>query len=148
VLSGFNTIVRAVSGITPANTNDTIDRLYTGFIRLTKTVVVVNGTAKGGATDAVPGAVITFSVGYSNLASTGGTNCVTLNASNLVITEDGTAGANNWGTYTTHVVNSATDSRSGTITGNGATTSNALTDTVASLLAGQSGTFAFQRLIK
>jgi hypothetical protein len=148
VLSSFNTIVHAASGITPASTNDTIDRLYTGFIRLTKTAVVTNGTAKGGPTDAVPGAVITYGVAYVNLASTGGTNCVTLNASNLVITEDGTAGANNWGTYTSHVVSSATDSRGGTITGNAATTSTALTDTVASLLAGQSGTFSFQRLIK
>jgi hypothetical protein len=148
VLSSFNTVVRAASGLTPANTNETIDRLYTGFVRLTKTVVVANGTAKGGAADAVPGALITFSVAYLNLASTGGTNCVTLNASNLVITDDGTAGVNNWGTYTTHVVSSAIDSRSGTITGDGATTSKALTDTVASLLAGQSGTFSFKRLIK
>ena len=148
VLASFNTIVRAASGITPANTNDTIDRLYTGFVRLTKTVVVTNGTARGGATDAVPGALITLSVAYLNLASTGGTNCVTLNASNLVITDDGSAGANNWGTYTTHVVSSATDSRSGTITGDAVTTSNLLTDTVASLLAGQGGTFSFKRLIK
>ena len=148
VLSSFNTVVHAVSGITPSNSNETIDRLYTGFVRLTKTAVVANATAKGSATDAVPGAVITYSIAYVNIASTGGTNCVTLNANALVITEDGTAGANNWGTYTSHVVSSATDSRSGTITGNGATTSNALTDTVASLLAGQSGTFSFQRLIK
>ena len=149
VLSSFNTVVHAVSGITPANTNDTIDRLYTGFIRLTKTAVVLNGNlAKGTATDAVPGAVITFSVAYVNLASTGGTNCVTLNASNLVITEDGTASPNNWGTYTSHVVSSATDSRSGTITGDAVTTSTSLTDTLTSLLAGQSGTFSFDRLIK
>lgn len=148
VLTSFNTVIRAASGITPANTNDTINRLYTGFVRLTKTVVVANGTARGGAMDAVPGALITLSVAYLNLASTGGTNCVTLNASNLVITDDGSAGANNWGTYTTHVVSSATDSRSGAITGDGVTTSNLLTDTVASLPAGQGGTFSFQRLIK
>ena len=148
VLTSFSTVVHAVSGITPANTNDTIDRLYTGFIRLTKTAVVANGTAKGEATDAVPGAVVTFSVAYTNLASTGGTNCVTLNAIDLVITEDGTLGANNWGTYTSHVVSSAADSRSGTITGDASTSSTVLTDTLASLLAGQSGTFSFQRLIK
>jgi hypothetical protein len=148
VLSSFNTVIRAVSGITIANSNETIDRLYTGFIRLTKTAVVANGTAKGGSTAAVPGAIITYSLAYLNIASTGGTNCVTLNANNLVITEDGNAGSNNWGTYTSHVVSSATDSRSGTITGNATTTSTLLTDTVASLLAGQSGTFSFQRLIK
>ena len=148
VLSSFNTVIRATSGITIANTNDTIDRLYTGFVRLTKTAVVTNATGKGGSTDAVPGAVITFSVAYLNIATTGGINCVTLNASNLVITEDGAAGANNWGAHTSHVVSSATDSRSGTITGNATTASVLLTDTVASLLAGQSGTFSFQRLIK
>jgi hypothetical protein len=149
VLTGFTTVIHAASGITSANTNDTIDRLYTGFIRLTKTAVVLNGNlAKGSATDAVPGAVITFSVAYENLASTGGTNCVTLNALNLVITEDGTAGTNNWGTYTTHVVESAIDSRSGTITGDASTSSTVLTDTLTSLPAGQSGTFSFARLIK
>ena len=73
---------------------------------------------------------------------------MTLNASNLVITEDGTAGSNNWGTFTSHVVSSAADSRGGTITGDAAITSTVLTDTVASLLAGQSGTFSFERLIK
>jgi hypothetical protein len=147
VLSSYATVIHAASGLTPANTNETIDRLYTGFIRLTKTATVANGTSKGGATDAVPGAVITFSVAYANLASTGGTNCVTLNAGNLVITEDGAAGANNWATYTSQVVSSATDSRGGSITGDAAN-STALTDTVASLPAGQSGTFSFQRLIK
>jgi hypothetical protein len=148
VLTGFNTVINAASGVTPANTNETIDRLYTGFIRLTKSAVVANATAKGEATDAVPGAVITYSVAYANLASTGGINCLTLNANNFVITEDGTAGVNNWGTYTSHVVSSATDSRSGTITGNASTSSTLLTDTLESLLAGQSGTFSFQRLIK
>jgi hypothetical protein len=149
VLSSFGTVIHAVSGITTANTNDTIDRLYTGFIRLTKSAVVLNSNlAKGASTDAVPGARITYSVAYSNIASTGGTNCVTLNAGNLVITEDGTAGSNNWGTSTSHVVSSAADSRSGTITGDAVTTSTVLTDTIASLLAGQTGTFSFARLIK
>ena len=149
VLSSFDIVIHAVSGITADNTNDTIDRLYTGFIRLTKSAVVLNSNlAKGASTDAVPGARITYSVAYSNLASTGGTNCVTLNAGNLVITEDGTAGSNNWGTSTSHVVSSAADSRSGTITGDAVTTSTVLTDTIASLLAGQTGTFSFARLIK
>jgi hypothetical protein len=110
--------------------------------------VLNSNLAKGASTDAVPGARITYSVAYSNIASTGGTNCVTLNASNLVITEDGTAGSNNWGTSTSHVVSSAADSRSGTITGNAVATSTVLTDTIASLLAGQTGTFSFARLIK
>ena len=147
VLNSFDTVIRATSGVTPANTNETIDRLYTGFIRLTKSAVVSNGTGNGGATDPVPGAVITYSIGYANLASTGGTNCVTLNAVNLVITEDGTAGSNNWATYTDQVVGSASDSLGGTIVGDTAGSS-VLTNTVASLPAGQSGTFSFQRIIK
>lgn len=156
VLSSFDTVIHAASGITPDNTNETIDRLYTGFIRLIKTAVVLNGNlAKGSATAAVPGAVITYTVAYSNIASTGGSNCVTLNARNFVITEDAAAGVNNWGTYTSHVADSATDSRGGTITGNADVTSILLTDTVTTvatvetpLLAGQSGTFSFKRLIK
>jgi hypothetical protein len=148
VLNSFDTVIHAAPGITPANTNETIDSLYTGFVRLTKTASVANGTSKGGATDAVPGAVITYSVAYLNIASTGGTNCVTLNANNLVITEDGMAGSNNWGTYTTHVVSSATDSRGGTIVGNDDANSTMLTNTLASLGAGQSGNFSFQRVIK
>ncbi|HEY5885697.1 MAG TPA: hypothetical protein VIT88_13475 [Pyrinomonadaceae bacterium] len=147
VLNSFDTVIRAKSGITPANTNDTIDRLYTGFIRLNKTAVVSNGTGNGGATDPVPGAVITYSIVYANLASTGGTNCVTLNAVNLVITEDGTAGSNNWATFTDQVAGSASDSLGGTIVGDTAG-STVLTNTIASLPAGQSGTFSFQRTIK
>lgn len=156
VITGFSTVIHAASGITSANTNETIDRLYTGFIRLTKTAVILNGDlTKGTDTDPVPGAMITYTVAYSNIASTGGTNCPTLNAKNFIITENGTTGGNNWGTYTSHVINSAVDSRGGTITGNGDVTSTLLTDTVTTvatvatpLLAGQSGTFSFQRLIK
>jgi hypothetical protein len=148
VLTGFDTVVQAASGITPANTNQTIDRLYTGFIRLDKTYTITNSTGVGGATDAVPGAVITYTITYTNMASTGGTNNSTLTASNLVITEDGNAAPNNWGTYTDHVVNQATDSQGGTITGDSAVTSTALTDTISTLPAGQSGTFTFKRVIK
>ena len=33
---GFNTVVRATSGVTPASSNDTHDNYYTGFLRLVK----------------------------------------------------------------------------------------------------------------
>ncbi|MGI8669010.1 MAG: beta strand repeat-containing protein [Aridibacter sp.] len=150
VLTGYNTVIRATSGISTSNSNDTIDRLYTGFIRLNKSVTVANGTGVGGATDAVPGAVITYSIAYSNIAGTGGTGNITLNASNFVITEDGNAGNNNWGTFTTQVVGAggASDTNGGTITGNTTTTSTVLTDTVGTLNAGASGTFTFKRVIK
>jgi hypothetical protein len=93
--------------------------------------------------------VITYSINYQNVSSkavAGGNGNVQLAASNIVITEDGTAGTNNWATYTDHVVG-ATDSLGGTITGD-AVGSTLLTDTVASLAAQQSGVFSFKRQIK
>lgn len=146
VLSGFDTVIRATSGNTNSSTNDTIDRLYTGFVRLDKVATVSNATGVGGATDAVPGAVITFAITYTNVSSSGGTNNVTLTATNIVITENGAAAPNNWATYTDHVVG-ATDSLGGAITGD-AVGSTVLTDTIASLAAGQSGVFTFKRQIQ
>lgn len=146
VLTGYDTVIRATSGNTPASTNDTIDRVYTGFLRLDKTSSVSNTTGVGGATDPVPGAVITYTITYTNVSSSGGTNNVTLTATNIVITEDGAALPNNWATFTDHVVG-ATDSLGGAITGD-AVGSNLLTDTVASLGPGQSGVFTFRRQIK
>jgi hypothetical protein len=71
-----------------------------------------------------------------------------LTANNLTITEDGNTATNNWGANTIHVVNQATDSMGGTITGDSSATSSVLTDTITSLPAGQSGTFVFKRQIK
>ena len=146
VLTGYDTVIRATSGNTATSTNDTIDRVYTGFVRLDKTATVTNSTGVGGPNDPVPGAVITFAITYTNVSSTGGTNNVTLTASNVVITENGAAAPNNWATYTDHVVG-ATDSLGGSITGD-AIGSNLLTDTIAALGAGQSGVFTFKRQIK
>lgn len=149
VLTGFSTLLRATSGITNTNSNDTIDRLYTGFVQLSKSYVVDNQTGVGGLTDAVPGAEIVYTIAYSNVSvGGGGAGTVDLTVNNLVITEDGSAGSNNWATTTTHVVNSATDSRGGTITGDSVTTSTVLTDTVTTAIGpGVSGTFVFRRKI-
>ena len=146
VLNGFAVTIRATSANTPASSNDTIDRLYTGFLRLTKTATVINATGVGGATDPVPGADIEYSVAYQNISSGGGTNCVQLTASSLVITENGNLAPNNWGTTTTQVVGSASDTRGGTIAGDAAA-STLLTDSVGTLAPGQSGTFTFRRRI-
>ncbi len=144
VLTAFSTTVRATSTVTPASNNKTIDRSYTGFIQLTKTFSVANGTGVGGATDPVPGAVITYNITYTNISSSNGdANCVKLTASNLVVTEDGLAGTNNWGTYTTHVA-PASDSGSGVVVVVSATQ---YTDTVASVAPGASGIFTFKRSI-
>ncbi|HEY8186345.1 MAG TPA: hypothetical protein VIF64_09765 [Pyrinomonadaceae bacterium] len=144
ILNAFSTSIRATSTVTPASNNQTIDRAYTGFIQLTKTFSVANGTGVGGPTDAVPGAVITYNITYTNISSSNGdANCVRLTASNLVITEDGLVAPNNWGTYTT---NSGTpsDSGSGVVVTVSATQ---YTDTVASVAPGASNTFTFKRSI-
>jgi hypothetical protein len=144
VLTAFSTTVRATSTVTPASSNRTIDRSYTGFIQLTKTFSVLNGTGVGAATDAVPGAVITYNITYTNISSSNGdANCVKLTASNLVVTEDGLAGTNNWGTYTTNS-GSPGDSGSGVVATVSATK---YTDTVASVAPGASGVFTFKRSI-
>lgn len=147
VLTGFDSVIRATSTTTPAANNRTIDRLYTGFVQLVKAQSVNNATGVGGANDPVPGAVITYTVTYTNVSvGNGGAGCVNLTATNLVITEDGAAAPNNWATTTNHVVG-ATDSLGGSITGD-AVGSNLLTDTIASLNPGQSGVFTFMRQIK
>jgi len=144
VLTGYDAVIRATSTVTPGAFNRTIDRTYTGFVRLDKAQSVANATGVGAATDAVPGAVITYTITYTNVStSNGGAGCVKLTASNVVITEDGLSSPNNWGTYTT---NSGTpsDSGSGVVVTVSATK---YTDTIASLIAGASGTFTFQRSI-
>src|SRR5207302_2602463 len=101
VLTGYDTQIRATSVATPSAKNRTIDRLYTGFVRLDKAFSVSNSTGVGAATDPVPGAVITYNITYTNVStSNGDVNCIKLTVSNLVITEDGLAAPNNWGTYT------------------------------------------------
>src|SRR5205085_5760883 len=51
VLTGYDTVIRVTSGNTPAAFNKTIDRLYTGFVRLDKASGVSNATGVGAATD-------------------------------------------------------------------------------------------------
>ena len=100
-------------------------------------------TGVGAATDPVPGAVITYTITYTNVSSSNGdANCVKLTANNLVITEDGLAGTNNWGTYTANSGSPADPG--GTVSTVSATK---YTDTVASVAAGASGTFTFKRSI-
>jgi hypothetical protein len=161
VLTGYDTVLRATSANTNTQWNETIDRVYTGFIRLVKTATVSNSTGVGGATDAVPGAVITYAIAYDNVSSAqaaGGSGNVLLTASNIVISEDGAAGTNNWGANTTMVLGppaglNPSDTNGGAIT-DGVTTgpvtaiTNFLKDTVASLAAQQSGVFTFKRQIK
>ncbi len=146
VLTGFETVIRATSGLTATNRNDTIDRLYTGYVRMIKGFTVNNTTGVGGPTDAVPGADITYTITYTNISSSGGTGNSTLTATNLLITENGSVLPNNWATFTDHVVG-ATDTLGGTIAGD-SLGSNLLTDSVPTVAPGQSGVFTFIRKIK
>jgi hypothetical protein len=144
VLTGYDTQIRVTSGNTPASNNKTIDRLYTGFVRLDKAFTVANATGVGAATDPVPGAVITYNITYTNVSSSNGdANCVKLTATSLVITEDGLAAPNNWGTYTANS-GSPSDTGSGTVVTVSATK---YTDTVASLAPGATAVFTFKRSI-
>jgi hypothetical protein len=155
---GFNVVVRATSGLTPTESNDTHDNYYTGFLRLVKTVTVDNQTSVGGATDAVPGADLVYSIAYSNISSGGGgAGCVNLVASSLVITERGDVAPNNWATTTTQVTTPMpTDSIGGAASVVDEATNLAATaatvrlkDTVpGNLNPGESGTFTFRRRIK
>jgi hypothetical protein len=162
VLTGFETVIRATSGIDSNQQNDTIDRLYTGFIRLDKTVDVANSTGVGGATDAVPGAVVTYTVTYTNVSEAGTpSGSVGLTANDLVITENGSAGTNNWGATTTRLVISSVGQEfdysgsSGAIVGTGTVVFTAAagsvpdvyTDTIATLAPQAVGRFVFKRTI-
>ena len=151
---GFNVVVRATSGVTPAQSNDTHDNLYTGFLRLVKSAQVFNSTGVGGASDPVPGADIEYTITYSNVSvGGGGAGCVDLVASNIVINEDGNAAPNNWGTTTVQLTSPApSDSNGGTITDgntNGAVTAATtfLRDAAGTVNPGVSRAFVFRRRI-
>lgn len=151
-LTGYDTIVKATSVIDPTQTNNTVDRLYTGFLRLVKTATITNATGVGGTSDAVPGADILYVITYDNVATAPtGTGNSDLSALQVVITEDGDVSPNNWATTTTHVVSTEADSRGGTITlssSTGGVTDGKYVDVVGTLAGGQSGTFQFKRKIK
>ncbi len=147
VLTGYTATIRATSGITPQNFNETLDRTFSGFIRVDKSVLVTNATGIGGANAAVPGAVIEYTLTYTNVSATAGTNNANLTATNLTVTEDGNESPNNWAGTTNHVAGSASDTRGGTITGDTAGSS-VLTDVIPSLAPGQSGVFKFRRVIR
>ncbi|MFN6460785.1 MAG: beta strand repeat-containing protein [Nostoc sp. DedVER02] len=128
-------------------TNITIDRVYTGFLQLLKESRVLQGTGPAlpaGSTDGTfsttakkpaPGNIIEYRITYKNISTPQvGTGNVILNADKIVITENGTAGGNNWALDndnnsqidTSNIVGSAKDSGASTIqffSGNPATNS-------------------------
>jgi hypothetical protein len=153
----------------PSNT--TIDYLYTNYLSLLKEARVLEAdgtTAVAGAAGtfgvdqaaltaaAIPGRVIEYRITYRNLSRSGGTNTVTLPANNLVITEDGSAGTNNWAASTIDPKYPATATGSAvdplgviTVTTGGTPTDiQSYVDTVGTVAPGATGNFTFQRKIK
>jgi len=102
-----------LSAEAPAARNTTIDRVYTGFLKLLKESRVLPGTGPAvqgsDGTFSVtpkkpaPGNIIEYQISYSNISEAqSGTGNVTLKADKVVIVEDGTLsttatdGKNNW----------------------------------------------------
>ncbi len=95
--------------------NITIDRVYTGYVRLRKTSQIIRDNVAVTPLDETnkdvrPGDVIRYVVEYVNFSlPNAGSGNVVLDASNLVITEDAANPGNTWGGNTVHF-NSATNS--------------------------------------
>lgn len=146
ILTGFDTVIRATSTAMPSAANDTIDRLYTGFIRLDKSATVTDAGIAISSVMATPGAEIEFTISYANVSSASGIGNSLLTAHNLVISENGNSAPNNWGETTEHIIG-ASDTQGGYIIGD-KDGSTALTDIVSTLAAGESGVFKFKRRVK
>jgi uncharacterized repeat protein (TIGR01451 family) len=122
-------------------TNETIDRVYTGFLKMLKESRVLPGTGPAVAAADVtfsvnpktpaPGNVIEYRITYTNISEAqAGTGNILLNASNVKVVEDGTLKLlptdtkNNWALDndgdgkidTSNVAGSARDSGASTIT--------------------------------
>ncbi len=122
-------------------TNETIDRVYTGFLKMLKESRVLPGTGPAPATadttfsaapkTPAPGNIIEYRITYTNISEAqAGTGNILLNASNVKVVEDGTLsllatdGKNNWALDndgdgkidTSNVAGSAKDSGASTIT--------------------------------
>ncbi len=144
--------------------NKTIDRVYTGYLKLTKEAQITD--ANGGIVEAFtaapnkkaqPGQSIEYRITYTNISEVAPANSgsVTLNAANIKVTEDGNAAPNNWAPITTHKVGSATGSNNGAITFDAGASNNSTPtvavykDVVAGPLGPQAaGSFRFTRVVK
>ena len=144
--------------------NITIDRLYTGYLKMAKEAQVYK--IEGGVTTIVspfsssapkaePGQYIEYRIKYSNISEPvpTGSNSVGLAANNIKILENGSTGGNTWGNLTTHKPNTAQDSNGvinyddGAKT-NGDTVIGKYIDSVPTVAPGEFGTFTFTRQVK
>lgn len=166
--AGYGDAITATSSNDNTKTNVTIDEILVGgYVKLVKSFSVAAGqpcatasTWTPGAANVNPGDCIQYTVTYTNVAPSGGTNCITLNASGFVITEDGTASGgsgsttytNNWAANTNGLYAAPVDSNGGTLggynPGPGAAGSSKFTDTVGVLNAGGTGNVTFKVQVK
>jgi hypothetical protein len=157
------------------SSNNTIDQVYTGFLKLVKESRVLQGTGSAvtgsdgtfSKTVKKPGIgnIIEYRITYTNISSAPiGSNNATLNATGIIITENGNSTNNNWAkdndsngkVDTSHVFATATDP-DGIVTYLNLV--NPVTDAIGvdittyldaiagPLQPGQSGTFIFQRKV-
>jgi hypothetical protein len=101
-------------GYTGETTNNvTIDRLYTGFMRLVKEAQIraADGTIRMPFTatptaNAAPDEFIEYRISYENISTASvGSGSIALTANNFVVREDGNTAPNNWAQFTTHQQN-------------------------------------------
>lgn len=146
LLTSFDTIVRATSTVDPRVFNETIDRIYTSFVRIAVAWTVIDSTGAHDIKEAPPGSEIECQVTYTNISSSAGSGNELLTAQNIVISESGRRPPNNWADTTDHVVG-AIDTRGGYILGD-REGSTCLTDTINTLRPGESGLFKFRRRVR
>ncbi|MFN5729274.1 MAG: hypothetical protein ACK48D_21665, partial [Pseudanabaena sp.] len=140
--------------------NITIDRGYTGYVRLRKQSQVLQGTnprpviAPNGTLDeldktAEPGNIVRYVVEYVNFSTPlAGAGSVVLDAANLVITENGATAPNNWAGVSLHFNNPAvvggfaqnTFATQGTVTYDGAAIPDPATGTAITTYVNNVGT--------
>ncbi|MBS1807495.1 MAG: hypothetical protein JST84_04820 [Acidobacteria bacterium] len=140
--------------------DSTGDTIITGSADVVKSATTTNSTGVGGASDAVPGAQVTYTLTITGklpgttpdpLLTNGPWNVINrfpLQSSNVTITEDGNTAPNNWGANTTQVVGSASCTVPATITGDSAGSTSLTFQLTNPLTAGQVATCTFSRLIK
>lgn len=165
--TGYGDAITATSTNDNTKNNVTIDEIIVGgFVKLQKSLSVALGqpcaTATiftNGSTSVNPGDCVQYTIAYSNVMPSGGSNDITVNATTFVITEDGAASGgaqvpytNNWSANTNGLFAAPVDSNGGTLggynPGPGAVGSSRFTDTIASLVAGASGNCTFKVQVK
>ena len=148
----------------PSNT--TIDRVYTGYLKLKKEARILSGANSSIKQDwttdntllkiALPTDKIEYRISYQNISSDApaGSNSVELNARNVTINEDGAAAPNTWAATTTHLPGVLYKESNATITYTPVNSDADLTvskytyNVTSDLTPGQSGKFQFTRTVK